>query len=319
MVCSAEPGRYICHLLWRVASPLPATAVVPVTGRSVPANRPIGHLSSLRSSPRRILPLLHLLRVYYHRRHLFGQLLRQEVVGVYKGQVLGAFWTFGHPLIIVGVLIFIFAFVFKIGARTGVDGDYVTYLLTGLIPWLAMNQALGRGPTVVSNQAHLVKQLVFPLEILPATAALASFVQQGVSLLVLIAYLLIRFHTLPWMVVLLPVVLGLQALFLVGVTYVLSSVGVFMRDLKDMVAVFCFLGLYILPIFYPPDLMTGTVKWVLLANPITYFLLCYQDIFYFARFEHPYAWVVIALMSPLLFVGGGQLFTRLKPMFGNAL
>jgi lipopolysaccharide transport system permease protein len=245
---------------------------------------------------------------------------RREVSDRYAGQVLGAVWAVGHPLLLMAVYLFVFAFVFKVRlGDSGLPLDYSVYLLAGFIPWLAFQDCMNRGATVVTGNANLVKQVVFPLEVLPAKSVLATLLPQVVCTTVLIVYTLASHHALPWTYVLLPALFAVQVAGMLGVSMALSSVGVYLRDVKDVVQVFGVVGVYLLPIFYLPDMVPPLFRPLLYLNPFSYLVWCYQDVCYFGRLEHPWAWPVCVALCLGALAGGHRLFQKLKPYFGNVL
>ena len=112
---------------------------------------------------------IELLRLLRRRRALLGEMVRRELTQQYAGQVLGALWAVGHPLAQIGVYVFLFAVVFntKIGGTYALPLDYTTYLLSGLLLWIGFQQSLLLTSTAISSNASLVKQVVFPIEVLP--------------------------------------------------------------------------------------------------------------------------------------------------------
>jgi lipopolysaccharide transport system permease protein len=254
-------------------------------------------------------------------RQLTWEMTKREISERYVGQVFGTFWTIGHPLVMMAVFVFIFAVVFrvKVGGTYEFPFDYPTYLLSGLIPWMAFQESMNKGATVIVANANLVKQVVFPIEILPVKGVLASFVTQLVSTVILICYVLIRHRTLHWTYLLLPLLFVLQAMAMIGVSFVLSSVGVYFRDIKDFVQVFSVVGMYLMPIFFLPTMVPWMFRPFLYLNPFSYMIWCYQDVCYFGRIEHPWAWAIFVLMSFGIFYLGYRVFRKLKIMFGNVL
>ena len=254
-------------------------------------------------------------------RQLTLEMTKREISDRYAGQILGAVWAIGHPLILMAVYVLIFAFVLKvkIGGTKELPLDYTTYLLSGLIPWLSFQESMGKGATVIVNNANLVKQVVFPIEILPVKGVIASFITQLVSTSVLIVYVFIRHGSLPQTYFLIPVLFFFQLIAMVGVAYVFSAVGVFFRDIKDLLQVFCTVGMYIMPIFYLPAMAPRAFKHILFLNPFSYLVWCYQDVFYFGRIDHPWAWGVFIGLSIFVFYSGYRVFRKLKLMFGNVL
>src|SRR5258708_5689796 len=134
----------------------------------------------------------------YRNRSLTLALAKREVTDKYTRQMLGSVWAVGHPLIHVGVFIFVFQVVLKQRMGAEMPLDYTAYLLSGLIPWLAVQESLGKGSTVITSNANLVKQVVFPLEVLPVKSVLACFVTQTVGTICLMIYVLVDHGSLPW-------------------------------------------------------------------------------------------------------------------------
>lgn len=254
-------------------------------------------------------------------RQLTLEMARRELSDRYAGQFFGAFWTIGHPLTLMLVFVFIFGFVFKmkLGGTHEMPLDYTTYLLSGLIPWLAFAESMSKASSVIVGNANLVKQVVFPIEVLPVKGVIVSIFTQCIFLGLLTVYVLVSQQTLHWTYALIPVLTFLQVLAMIGVSYILSAIGVYFRDVKDFVQVFSTVGVYLMPIFYLPEAVPKVFRVALYANPFSYLIWCYQDVLYFGRFVHGWAWLIFAAMSLGVFVIGYRLFRKLKLMFGNVL
>ena len=146
--------------------------------------------------------------------------------------------------------------------------DYTTYLLSGLIPWMAFQESMSKGATVIVGNANLVKQVVFP-DRGPAG--------QGRDRLVLHATgrdddagrstCWRRHHGLPWTYALLPGLFFFQALAMIGVAYTLAAVGAYFRDLKDFVQVFCIAGMYLMPVVYLPTMVPRMFRPLVVSQP----------------------------------------------------
>ncbi len=263
-----------------------------------------------------------LLTLLTRHRHLTLEMARREISDRYTGQIFGLFWTIGHPLILMAVYVFVFSVVFKVKIDTAgiaIPLNYTTYILAGLIPWLAFQESMAKASTVILNNASIVKQIVFPLEVLPVKGVLSTIITEIVFFFILIVYVLATIHVLPWTYVLLPVLILLQFLAMTGVCYFLSATGVFLRDTKDFVQIFSIAGIYLLPAFYPPEAVPDVFRLLLYFNPFSYFIWCFQDVLYFGSINHPWAWIVFAVLSLGVFVSGYRYFRKLKPIFGNVL
>jgi lipopolysaccharide transport system permease protein len=265
----------------------------------------------------------------YRNRALTLAMARREVTDKYTRQVLGSVWAVGHPLILVCVYIFLFQMVLgvRLGGTAGLpEFDYVVYLLSGLIPWLAVQESLNKGSTVVTSNANLVKQVVFPLEVLPVKSVLACFVTQTVGTICLAAYVLIKqpdlpvdYSGLPLTYALLPVWWAFQALGMAGIVFAISALGVYVRDIKELVHVFSVVGMYLVPIVYQPKMVPPSIAPLLWFNPFSYMVWTYQDACYNGHPEHWYAWIVFPVGSVLTFLLGYSLFRKLQTQFGSVL
>jgi len=254
-------------------------------------------------------------------RELTWEMARREFADRHIGQVFGAYWAIGHPLFLMGVYVFIFAFVLKskINDAVGLPADYTAYILSGLIPWMAFQEAMSKSCASILDNRSLVKQVVFPIEVLPVKGVLAVFATQLIATGVLLGYLLLSHGRLPWTVSLLPIAFLVQVSAMIGVAYMLAAVSIYFRDMKDLVQVFGLAGTYLMPIFYLPDWVPTALQPLLYLNPFSYMGWCYQDIFYFGRIQHPWAWGSFSLFALVSFYAGHRIFQRLRPSFGSVL
>src|SRR5207245_987553 len=154
------------------------------------------------------------------------EMVRQDLSAQYAGQMLGLFWVLGHPLFLLGIYIFIFRFVFKVTVEitAAMPLNYTAYLLAGLVPWLSIQAALGRTTSVLLSSTNLVKQVVFPIEILPFVGVIVSFVPQLIGFLIIAAYTLAVSGVLSWTYTLLPVALLLQVVMMTGIGFFLAAI-----------------------------------------------------------------------------------------------
>jgi len=263
----------------------------------------------------------HVLAVLHKHRELAWELTKREVKDRYAGHAFGVLWAIGHPVLFMGVYLFVFAVVFRVRMADtfSVPRDYPVYLLSGLIPWIGFCEAMSRSSTSILSNVSLVKQAIFPLAILPVKAVLASLLTQFLSLAILLIYILARGLELPWTFVLLPILFFLQFLAMVGVAFVLSGLGTYFRDLREFVQVWSFAGVYLMPAVYLPEWVPSAFQPILYANPFSYLIWCHQDVLYYGRIAHPEAWVILTLLAFLTFAVGCMLFRKLELMFGNVL
>jgi lipopolysaccharide transport system permease protein len=265
--------------------------------------------------------LVGLAKLYLRHRQLTWEMIKRDVTDRYAGQIFGSGWAIGHPLILMAIYTFVFTFIFssRMGSKTDFPLDYTTYLLSGLIPWMSFQEAMNKGTTAILVNANLVKQVVFPLEILPIKGIFSSLLTQTVATLFLMIYVMIKFGHLPWTYSLLPLLILFQFFAMSGVCYILAVVGSYFRDLKDIVMVFSTVCLYAIPVFYLPNWVPGWFKPIFYLNPFSYMVWCFQDACYFGRFEHPFAWPIFFILSFITLFFGHRIFRSLKTYLGSIL
>ena len=259
--------------------------------------------------------------VLVRRRSLIWELTKRDLGSRYAGQIMGSFWTIAHPLFLMALYVFIFGMVMgaRIGGTREMPLDYTAFILTGIIPWMFSQEVMTKSTTAITGNAALVKQVVFPIEILPVTSAYAACFSAFVAMVSLGGYMLITGQGHIYMLVMLPVIILLHLMFMLGLAFAFSAISVFFRDLKDVVQLFVTAGLFLAPIIYLPQWVPPMFKPVLYASPFSYIIWCYRDVLYYGRFEHPWSRLVVAIMALLGLLGGYRTFRKLKPIFGDAL
>lgn len=224
------------------------------------SNRPI----SLRQTPHAVLASL------WGNRRLVWQLIRREVVGRYRGSLLGLGWSFFHPLLMLGVYTLVFGYIFHARWGNEVDStaDFAIVLFAGLIVFNIFAEAINRAPGLLLAHTSYVKKVVFPLECLPWVPLGSALFHAGASLLVLLLANLLFRGTMPWTIVLLPLVLLPLLLLSIGLTWLLASLGVYVRDVGQAVGVLTTVLLFLSPVFYPVTALPESLRAVLAINPL---------------------------------------------------
>ncbi|MGY4261311.1 lipopolysaccharide transport system permease protein [Bradyrhizobium sp. USDA 4516] len=253
-------------------------------------------------------------------RELLREMVHRDLSAAHAMHGFGALWIFIHPLVIVATYLLIFGFVLgsKLAINADFPGDYSAYILASLVPWLMLQAAIVRGPGALLASANLVKQVVFPIEVLPIAATIAATIPH-LPALALVTLYKAYVGGLSWMVLLLPVVLVMHGILAIGLSFALSAITPFFRDLRDIVTVFTSIVMYLMPTVYLPDWMPSVLRPLIYSNPFSYVVWVYQDVLFFGTFKHPYAWVVTLLFALLSLGLGYRTFEKLKPYYGNAL
>lgn len=260
------------------------------------------------------------LRVFVSHSELIFELAKREIRDRYAGQNLGLVWVVFHPLFLMAFYVFLFAFIFP--ARFGSTGNDMSghslHILAGLVPWLTFQEVLGKSTSVITSNTSLVKQIVFPIEVLPIKAVLAAFVSQVIATFVLLIFA-VSVGQFKFFIFLLPILFLMQLMVMWGVCFLLSSLGAYFKDLRDFVQMFCTVNLFATPILYGPRELPEIIELVLTLNPFSWMIWCYQDVIYFGYIAHPWAWLAFGSSSVMVFLAGFALFSRVKHGLGNVL
>lgn len=219
--------------------------------------------------------IISMLRSIRRNRTLIIQMIRREVSGRYKGSWLGLAWSFVNPVIMLAIYTFFFSVIFK--ARWGTDGgqgkgSFAIFLFAGLILHGLVAECVNRGPTLIIGNVNYVKRVIFPLEVLPVVAMGAALFHAFVSVLVLLVAQLLLGHGIHWTILFLPLVVLPLVLTATGVAWWLASLGVFMRDVGQIVGFAMTVLLFLSPVFYPVSAMPEQYQVLLMLNPLTFII-----------------------------------------------
>lgn len=207
----------------------------------------------------------------WRNRALLRALVMREVIGRYRGSFMGILWSFINPLFMLIVYTFVFSVVFKARWGTGSDSktEFALVLFAGLIIFNFFSECVNRAPSLILANANYVKKVVFPLEILPWVSIGASLFHTLISLIVwLIAYLIL--FGMPHVTVMLfPLILIPLILLVVGMCWALSSLGVYLRDVSQLIGIITMITMFLSPIFYPVTAIPEQYRKLIFLNPLT--------------------------------------------------
>ncbi len=271
----------------------------------------------------RELSLPNILRsVFVRHRELTLELARREIAERYAGSALGAVWAIFTPMVTMAIYVGLFAFVFPV--RLGQDGSPwpgAVLILAGLVPWLACVDAMTRAPTVFTAQRSLVRQVVFPVEVLPARSVLVCTVPWCVGNIVMLT-IACAAGSARATLLFLPVLWILQFAAMLGASYLLSTMGAWLRDLREVVAIATTVGLYAAPILLLPPTVASLpriVQTAIALNPASHMVWCYHDVVVGGSIAHPISWIVFPLFACTLLATGCAVFLRARPTLAEAL
>lgn len=208
---------------------------------------------------------------FWRNRFIVISMAKREVVGRYRGSILGLLWSFVNPLLMLGLYTFFFRIVFNAKWPDAGDttADYAVMLFAGLIVHGMAAEIMSRSTGLIVGNANLVKKVLFPVEILPWVTLLAALFHAAISFLVLLCFLLVSGGSLHWSLLLLPLVLLPMVLLFLGVAWFLSALGVYIRDVEQVMGAVVTLLLFTSTVFFSIEKAPAAIRPVLLLNPIT--------------------------------------------------
>lgn len=206
-------------------------------------------------------------------RATIGSLAKRDIQGKYKGSVLGLLWSLVTPLLMLAIYTFVFSEIFRMRWGAGLDHplDFALMLFTGMIMFGFISELITRAPTLVTGNPNLVKKILFPLEILAPVALISGMFQLIVGLaLLLVTYSLSKGTPPPATAFLFPVVAVPMFLLTLGLIWFVSSLGVFIRDISQMVGPILMMAMFLSPIFYPITAIPERFRPFFYLNPLTF-------------------------------------------------
>jgi len=257
----------------------------------------------------------------WRNRELIYASAKREVLGRYRGSALGLIWSFFNPLFMLAVYTIVFSEIFK--ARWSVDGDskaeFALVLFAGLVVFNLFAECVNRAPTLIISNPNYVKKVLFPLEILPVIILLSGLYHAAISLVVwLMAYtILIGF---PHATVLyLPLVIVPFFMFVMGISWILASLGVFLRDVTQIVAVLTSILMFLSPIFYPATALPDAYRRLIYFNPLTLIIEQMRDLLYWGRSPDPVFIIIYWLLALGFAWFGFAWFQKTRKGFADVL
>ncbi len=264
--------------------------------------------------------LQHLIKQKY----LLYALVKRDILGRYKGSVFGVIWSIIEPVTL--LIIYTVFFGGLLGLRLKDDPSLSAYALAvfcGIIIWLAISEGLNRCTTVILENSSMVKKVIFPSEVLPLKVVCSAIVHQCIGLIVLLLGVMVVGRGLSWTWLLIPLLLIPQLLMTAGIGWVVASVGVFIRDIRQAVALGTLCWMFLTPIFYPADLLrtgfNGRFAFWLTLNPVAALIHNYRNILLRGLWPDWIMFSYTLLLGVILFTFGLWWFNKTKKAFVDVI
>lgn len=269
---------------------------------------------------REIFSLGALLQDLARNRELIRSMVVRDFVGRYRGSFIGLYWSIINPLVLMALYTVVFSTFLKVRFSTADSPiDFALYLLCAMLPWNAFAEGLTRSANVIRENVNLVKRAVFPLEILPLNLALSALIHEVIGLVLLTALIAIINKRLYWTILMVPLLLGIQLLFAMGMNWVTASLCVFLRDIGQMIGLVLTVWMFLTPIFYPESIIPARLRIVLWLNPMARLVRYYRMVLLGGELPNPIDLAILAIGMALIFLIGYFWFSKTKKVFADVI
>ena len=259
---------------------------------------------------------------FAERRGLIWQFILREVQQRYRGSYLGILWAMITPLLTLVIYTFVFSVIFKArwrGSESESFMDFALTLFSGLLAFNVFSECATRAPRLIVGNPNYVKKVVFPLEILAVSVVGSAFIHSLISLGLVLAGLLISSGKLHWTLLYLPLVYLPLVAFTLGVSWLLASLGVFVRDVHNFVGVAVQLLFFLTDIFYPISAVPAALQPLFWLNPLAVIVENFRRVVIWGL-PPDWLWLgVVTLLSGLVMLGGYMWFMKIKRAFADVI
>lgn len=249
------------------------------------------------------------LRTLVRYRLLIQSLVGRELKARYRGSVLGFFWSFVNPLLLLLTYGLVFTYMLPV-PRSGALEPYFLFLFCGILPWTWFSASLLESSTVLITGGNLIKKVLFPAEVLPVVTVVANLVHFLFGLPILLLFLIWK-GKLGWSALAFPLPLLIQLVFTLGLALFVSALTVHFRDIQNILSHVLHLWFFATPVLYAyPE--AGPLHALLRVNPMTHVIVAYQEALFYGSIQHVKGLALAAVAALLAFAAGAFLFERLR-------
>lgn len=266
--------------------------------------------------------LASLARSLWQHRELIVQMTKREVIGRYRGSVMGLAWSFFNPILMLVVYTFVFSVIFKAKWGTGADESKTTFavvLFVGMIVFGLFSEMANRAPGMILANVNYVKKVIFPLEILPVIGLCATLFHSLISIGVLLLAILLFNGNIGWTAIFFPLILAPLLLATLGVAWFLASIGVFVRDVGQTVGILTTVLMFLSPVFFPISSLPEKFQAWEMLNPLTFVIEQSRAVMIFGKQPDWAGLAIYALASIAVAWAGYWWFQKTRKGFADVL
>lgn len=254
-------------------------------------------------------------------RSLIVSLVKREIVGRYRGSAMGLLWSFFNPVLMLAVYTFVFSVVFKARWAGGGDSktEFALILFAGLMVFNLFSECINRAPGLILGNVNYVKKVVFPLEILPIVALGSAIFHFFISLFVWFMFYIVFFGLPKITILLLPLAVMPLVLVTLGFSWGLASLGVYLRDVSQIIGLLTTMTMFLSPIFYPLTALPEQYRNYVKISPLTLAVEQSREVMIWGHGFDWNSWLVYMAASILIAWLGFAWFQKTRKGFADVL
>ena len=258
--------------------------------------------------------IMNVFKNLYEYRELLKTSVKKEVRSKYKNSFLGVLWSFLNPLLQIIVYAIIFSLILK-----NKQDNYAIFLCAGLIPWTYFSISINKSAFTIIENGNIIKKVYFPREIIPISVVTAETINFLISTLIILGFVIFGGIGISKYILYYPLVLIAQYLVILAISFIISSICVYFRDLQHFIGIILQLLFYATPIVYSQNSIPPEYQWILKYNPMTYIVNAYRNIFYYKTAIDLKSIILLIIIAIGGCVCGYWIFSKLQKGFAEQL
>jgi len=257
---------------------------------------------------------MNVFRNIYNYRELLKNNVKKEIRGRYKNSILGVLWTFLNPLL----QLLVYAIIFPLILKTTQE-YYVIFVCVGLIPWTFFTTTVSQSTWTIIGNGNIVKKVYFPREILPISVVTSGMINFLISTIIIVAFCLVYGLGITKYIIFYPIILIIQYILQLAISFILSAVTVYFRDLEHFVQIILMVLFYATPIVYSGDSIPEAFSFIIKFNPMAHIINGYRNIFYEQTMPNMKILGILFILSVIFCIVGYLIFKKLQKGFAEEL
>ncbi len=246
---------------------------------------------------------------------LLFMFLKRDLKERYVGSVMGFYWSIVNPLVLLILYWFVFSSVLKINFQ---GNNAALYIFTGMLPFLTFQESIQRSIVSISSHSGLIRNIVFPSELIPVNICLSAVVNQLIGLVILLIFVAF-YQGIKGAILFLPILIVIQLLLTAGLSMAFSAINVFFPDVGHLMGIVLVVWIFITPIFYPADMIPENFAFILSLNPLAHLVEAYRTVILSGAVPDIMEIAVLLATAFISFTAGFAVFSLKKKHFGDVL